>query len=646
VDKRLIMKDTQSLEELLRMYSPPPMLESVGTLSDGGRLSPEKLKQAVEQMRAGRPVQDPILEAIILRFERPAYLITDNTFQIGSAPSSSPLVDQQVERAKSILETAIPKVGRIDLRQNSKPWVGTAWVVAPNIVVTNRHVAQAFASSSGGQFRFHVDAFDRKTEARVDFRREHQKTESEAFPVKEVLWIEPDTSDHHDVAFLRVDGVGDNGVRGRIPFLNSEAYADLEEEAWIAVIGYPALSPYNDFQDQERIFQGVYNVKRLQPGQVTNKTQRLLSHDCTTLGGNSGSVVLSLAREVAVALHFGGIEGDTNSAVPAPVVARLLEQHGTKRRTFPSPLATRETEGDVIGLRCPSPGEKITVQVPLVLHFQFTGGARVEASEPVVYVDPDRNRQRTGEVFSPVSVCATRLPRPVADIRRAYQRPEQRHSGNEGAAYVPILWDVGQRLRVKFLDGSPYMREVVKQQATTWEEYANIRFDFGEHPQGSEIRVSFEHMNGEGQPDGYWSLLGRFAERAAPNELTMSLSNNWDDRFMEEHFGRVKRTVLHEFGHALGLIHEHQSPTSDIPWNKPVVYAYYKASQGWSRVDVDAQVLNRNSGEDFRATSHDKDSIMQYPVPNLLTVGEYQVGWNDDLSQRDKEFVGQLYPFE
>ena len=35
-------------------------------------------------------------------------------------------------------------------------------------------------------------------------------------------------------------------------------------------------------------------------------------------------------------------------------------------------------------------------------------------------------------------------------------------------------------------------------------------------------------------------------------------------------------TVTHEFGHAIGLIHEYRSPAGYIPWNKPAVYAYHQ----------------------------------------------------------------------
>ena len=33
----------------------------------------------------------------------------------------------------------------------------------------------------------------------------------------------------------------------------------------------------------------------------------------------------------------------------------------------------------------------------------------------------------------------------------------------------------------------------------------------------------------------------------------------------------IRQVILHEFGHALGAVHEHESPYSTIPWNKDKV---------------------------------------------------------------------------
>src|SRR5262249_21222941 len=90
----------------------------------------------------------------------------------------------------------------------------------------------------------------------------------------------------------------------------------------------------------ERIYGNVYNKKRLAPGGVTRLEEALLWHNCTTLGGNSGSVVFDLNSGQALGLHFSGSFLVTNYAVRADVVKRLLaglRAGQTMRRTDTPP---------------------------------------------------------------------------------------------------------------------------------------------------------------------------------------------------------------------------------------------------------------------------------------------------------------------
>ena len=57
---------------------------------------------------------------------------------------------------------------------------------------------------------------------------------------------------------------------------------------------------------------------------------------------------------------------------------------------------------------------------------------------------------------------------------------------------------------------------------------------------------------------------------------------------------QIRRPVLHEFGHALGCIHEHQSPVAGIQWNEPVVIRTY-ALDGWDEATVRKNVFEKLS---------------------------------------------------
>ena len=106
----------------------------------------------------------------------------------------------------------------------------------------------------------------------------------------------------------------------------------------------------------------------------------------------------------------------------------------------------------------------------------------------------------------------------------------------------------------------------------------------------------------------------------------------------------VRRTVLHEFGHALGLLHEHQNPAGGIPWDEAVVYDHYRKTQGWDRRTTYNNVISTANRNDTQYSVHDRASIMHYPVDGRLTKGRYEVGMNNELSSIDRLYIARMYP--
>jgi hypothetical protein len=199
------------------------------------------------------------------------------------------------------------------------------------------------------------------------------------------------------------------------------------------------------------------------------------------------------------------------------------------------------------------------------------------------------------------------------------------------AIVTQALWAPGTTLRVRFLDGPAVVKKKVEQVAHGWEEFANIGLEFGDNAD-AEIRISFEL-------EGSWSNLGTVALQIPSAEPTMNFGWLTEDSDDTEY----SRVVLHEFGHALGCIHEHQSPDVHIPWDKEAVYAYY-ARQGWSRSQVDSNLFRAYSPEGMQYSRFDRESIMLYAVDEALTVGHWSVGWNTALSEQDKTFIRSQYP--
>lgn len=193
-------------------------------------------------------------------------------------------------------------------------------------------------------------------------------------------------------------------------------------------------------------------------------------------------------------------------------------------------------------------------------------------------------------------------------------------------------WKNGRTLRVHFMEGSPTVQAKVKEQAIKWMEFANINFQFVNDPT-AEIRIAFKD-------DGSWSYLGTDALTIPKKDHTMNFGWLEEDTEREEY----SRVVKHEFGHALGCIHEHQHPQAGIPWDKEKVYKYYLDTNGWSRDEVDAQLFKLEPASQTQFSKFDKTSIMCYAVPNSLTIGDYSIGWNTDLSSTDKDFIALMYP--
>jgi serralysin len=104
-----------------------------------------------------------------------------------------------------------------------------------------------------------------------------------------------------------------------------------------------------------------------------------------------------------------------------------------------------------------------------------------------------------------------------------------------------------------------------------------------------------------------------------------------------------RRVIVHEFGHAIGMVHEQSHPEISIKWDKPAVYRRYE-SQGWSKAQADSNVFFKYSKLVTQFSEYDRSSIMHYPIPPELTTDGVAVGCYTDLSAMDKAFIARIYP--
>jgi trypsin-like peptidase len=245
------------------------------------------------------------MEAIILLEGRPAILIQEGDF-LPPPHDWSRLIDR-----REGIRDVIARSGRIEVNGHlNLEWLGTAFLVGPATLMTNRHVAQEFCARDGDRWSFRPGIT-----TRVDFLRELGSTAALEFEITEAIGIH----ERHDLALLRVEAASSAGQELPDPLVVAAKEPPDLYERDVFVVGYPAWdSRRNEPEPIRRIFSDVYNVKRLQPGKaVAYSTQySAVQHDCSTLGGNSGSPVVDLETNEVIGLHFGGRYGIGNYAIP------------------------------------------------------------------------------------------------------------------------------------------------------------------------------------------------------------------------------------------------------------------------------------------------------------------------------------------
>lgn len=208
--------------------------------------------------------------------------------------------------------------------------------------------------------------------------------------------------------------------------------------------------------------------------------------------------------------------------------------------------------------------------------------------------------------------------------------PNQESYSGRIRALSPIgrAWLNGTTLQVRFLNGTDSQKELATMQAQWWAQNSNIRFNFNQSPQ-ADIRVSFNPA------DGAWSYIGTDCKSIPSDQPTMNLG------FLDG------GTAGHEFGHAIGLLHEHQNPQGGIQWNKEVVLRELSGPPNyWDEATIRHNVFDKYSADQVNGTGFDSSSIMLYSFPASWTLNGFSSQPNNVLSELDKSFVAsaKMYP--
>ncbi len=257
------------------------------------------------------------------------------------------------------------------------------------------------------------------------------------------------------------------------------------------------------------------------------------------------------------------------------------------------------------------------------------------------------------------SICSTV---PSQSLMRTV-RASGKHTAASAVFLKDAVWKTGMTLNISFVNGEPWQQAwVQKSVIDNIQPVVNLILNFDQTATPRHITISFDS-------DGASSLVGNQSSSAIP-----SMNLGWVDAPDNFEWKGVKyvpapaplgaqskrgrgmhrnneyttgATVVHEFCHALGMMHEHQNPRGvPIEWNKQAVWnAYCGSPNNWDWNTIQRNILDQLELNTTNGSEFDPKSIMIYQFSPELTLNMSQgTSMNAYLSDMDKEWLSKTYP--
>lgn len=200
-----------------------------------------------------------------------------------------------------------------------------------------------------------------------------------------------------------------------------------------------------------------------------------------------------------------------------------------------------------------------------------------------------------------------------------------------GVAVKQALWPQNATITIAFMGATEAEREYIQRNLEdTFSGLINLKLKFVEGTQG-DIRISTSK-----ESSGTWSAFGINALKVPAGKPTMHIDFDAPRDLLAD--------ILHEFGHALGLGHEHQHPDRPLDFNTPKAYEYFKTKYNWPHSYTYEQILKKYKPADVITHPYDENSVMLYPLSEEVLWKQAATGFNSTLSEEDEIFLASLYP--